>query len=386
MQVEGLNQGPFFQPKTGGKTMRKKAISVLIVNLLIGFMVLSLAPDGSFSAAQAERDYLVVQTWGGQIDLAQRKAFYEPFTEMTGIEVKTVEAGASVGAKLAAMKKSGNIEWDIITADWQVYFTRYWEKGFLEEIDYNIVNNTQDLTEGSVKPWGTAFYLEGVCLVFNNKHFPKGKPQPKSYTDFFDVKKFPGPRAIMNWGGYYDVLSIALMSEGVPAEECFPLDYDRAFKVLDKVKSEVKVWYTTGAQLVQSLLDEEAVMALATDGRAKQAIESGASVEIVWDKAFYFPAYSGVVKNSPMKDAAMKLVKFCNRPEQQAIFNNYIGYTPTNKKALRYIHPKFQKQQYTHPENIRKVFNFPLIKNYGWISEKGIVDELTEKFNEWIAE
>jgi putative spermidine/putrescine transport system substrate-binding protein len=357
-------------------------ISLLIVAVAIG---MTLTIDGLMARAQA-RDHIVVQAWGGQIELAQRKAFYEPFTEMTGIEIKTVEAGASVGAKLAAMKKSGNIEWDIITADYATFFQRYYDRGFLEKIDYNIVNNTQNLMEGSVKPWGIAFYLEGICMVFNKKYFPEGKPQPKGYKDFFDVEKFPGPRAMHNWGGSYDSLSIALMADGVSRDECLPIDFDRAFKMMDKVKPHIKVWYTTGAQLVQALLDEEAVIAISTDGRAKQAVDSGAPLEIVWDNAFYFLAYHGVVKDSPMKEAAMKLIKFCNRPEQQAIFNNYIGYTPTNKKAIRYIHPKFQKQQYTHPDNIGKVFNFNAIKNADWLNKKGVVDDITEKWNSWIAQ
>ena len=365
----------------GEKKWNKTLISSFLVVCFVFCM--GLAIDGMITSAHA-RDYLVVQTWGGQIDLAGRKAFYEPFTEMTGIEIKTVEAGTSIGGKLAAFARSGNIEWDVVTADYEGYFTKWYNKGLLEEIDYNIVNNTQDLMEGSAKPFGVAFYLEGICMVFNNKVFPEGKPQPSSYKDFFDVKKFPGPRMMHNWGGPSDNLGIALMSEGVSRDEMYPLDWDRAFKIMDKINPHIKVWYTTGAQQVQALLDEEAVIAICTDGRAKQAINSGAPVEMVWNNAFYYLCYQGVVKNSPMKDAAMKLVKFCNRPEQQAIFNNYIGYTPSNVKAIRYIHPKFQKMQYTHPDNIDRVFNINLVKNAQWTIDN--VDEVDERWNSWIAQ
>ena len=104
--------------------MKKSKLNMFFISFLIGFMVLSLTPDGTFSAAQAERDHIVVQTWGGKLGEAQEKAFFEPFTKETGIKVIGVEAGTSVGGKLAAMQRSKNIEWDIITADYESYNTK----------------------------------------------------------------------------------------------------------------------------------------------------------------------------------------------------------------------------------------------------------------------
>lgn len=365
--------------------MRKKWHKTLLNSFLVVCFAfcLTLTIDGMMSSAQAKRDYLVVQTWGGKLAEAQQKAFFEPFAEETGIKVIGVEAGTSVGGKLAAMQRSKNIEWDIITADYESYNTKYYNKGFLEEVDYSVVTNTKDLIAGSTKKWGVAQYLEGVCLVYNTKAFPEGK-QPKSYKDFFDVKKFPGPRAMHNWGGPTDNLSIALMADGVSPDECLPLDFDRAFKIMDKVKPHIKVWYTTGAQLVQALLDEEAVIAISTDGRAKSAISMGAPIKIEWNQSFYYLAYNCVVKDSPMKEAAMRFLNFCNRPEQQAIFTNIIGYTPSNAKAIRYLPPAVQKDQSTHPDNIEKVFNFMSIKNAQWAVDH--TDEVDEKWNSWIAQ
>ena len=131
--------------------MRKNLLRVLLVNASICLAVLSLMAWVNVAPAQAERDHLVVQTWGGKLAEAQQKAFFEPFTKMTGIKVIGVEAGTSVGGKLAAMQRSKNIEWDIITADYESYNTKYYNKGFLEEIDYSVVTNTDDLVPGSKK-------------------------------------------------------------------------------------------------------------------------------------------------------------------------------------------------------------------------------------------
>jgi putative spermidine/putrescine transport system substrate-binding protein len=362
--------------------MRAKFFGVFLINALMCFFILSLISLGIVPMAHAGRDHLVVQTWGGKLAEAQEKAFFEPFSKMTGIKVIGVEAGTSVGGKLAAMQRSKNIEWDIITADYESYNTKYYNKGFLEEVDYSVVTNTGDLVPGSKKVWGVAQYLEGVCLVYNTKAFPEGK-QPKSYKDFFDVKNFPGPRAMHNWGGPTDNLSIALMADGLSPDECLPVDFKRAFEIMNRVKPHIKVWYTSGAQLVQALLDEEVVMAISTDGRAKSAISMGAPIKIEWNQSFYYLAYNCVVKNSPMKDAAMKLLKFCNRPEQQAIFTQIIGYTGANPKAVKYLSADLQKAQSTHPDNIDKVFNFMTIKNAQWSVKN--VETVDEKWNSWIA-
>lgn len=286
------------------------------------------------SNALAARDHVVVQTWGGKLGEAQQKAFFAPFTAETGIKVIGVETGVSVPGKLAAMQRSKNIEWDIVTGNYAPYTKMFFDNGFTTEIDYNIVANTADLVPGSAQEWGVAQYLEGVCLVYNTNAFPEGG-QPKNYADFFDVEKFPGARAMANWGAPSANLAIALMAEGVAPDDIMPIDFDQAFKVMDKIKPHVKLWYTSGAQLVQSLLDEEVVMAIATDGRAKSAISMGAPIKIEWNQSFCFLAYNAVVKNSPVESAAMKLLNLCNRPQQQAIFTEIIGYTGANLKAVQ---------------------------------------------------
>jgi putative spermidine/putrescine transport system substrate-binding protein len=359
----------------------KRSGNVWLSSLLVAFFAISPFNGGFLSKAHAGRDDLVVQTWGGTITEAQKKAFFEPFTEETGIKVVAVEAGGSVDGKLDAMMRSGNIEWDVITADDEGYDQRHYTEGYLEEIDYSIVTNTKDLVPGSLKKWGVAQYLECVVLAYNTEVFPEGK-RPKSWKDFFDVENFPGPRAMHNWGGAQDNLSIALMSEGVKPDDLFPIDWDRCFRIMDKIKPHVKVWYTSGEQLMQGLIDRRVVIAASTDGRARAAKDLGAPIEIEWNQGIYFLAYNCVVKNSPMKQAAMRLIDFCCRPEQQAVFTNYMGYSGTNTKSIRYIHPSRQKGLAIHPDNLKEMFNM-YGKHAQWQHEH--INEIDERWNAWIA-
>ncbi len=64
---------------------------------------------------------------------------------------------------------------------------------------------------------------------------------PKSWADFWDVKKCPGKRALRK--GPKTNLEIALMADGVPPADVYktlatPAGVDRAFKKLDAAEAQ----------------------------------------------------------------------------------------------------------------------------------------------------
>ncbi len=61
--------------------------------------------------------------------------------------------------------------------------------------------------------------------------------KPTHWRDFWDVTNFPGPRSLPNTGSPWATLIFALIADGVPADKIFPLDLDRAFAKLDKIKA-----------------------------------------------------------------------------------------------------------------------------------------------------
>src|SRR5205823_2462578 len=82
-----------------------------------------------------------------------------------------------------------------------------------------------------------------------------GGTQPKSWADWWDVKKFPGARSMRDHP--VDNLEFALIADGVAMDKLYPLDVDRAFKKLDQIKPHVNVWWSTGQQPAQLLLDKQ---------------------------------------------------------------------------------------------------------------------------------
>src|SRR5437867_6521990 len=84
----------------------------------------------------AQTRTIFVNTWGGSWTAAEEAAFFKPFTEATGIRVRTV-APVSY-AKLKAQVQSGSDEWNV-TAITQDDLLRADREGRVEPSDWPIV-------------------------------------------------------------------------------------------------------------------------------------------------------------------------------------------------------------------------------------------------------
>ena len=142
------------------------------------------------SIAQTRTIY--VNTWGGSWTAAEEAAFFKPFTEQTGIRVRTV-APVSY-AKLKAQVQSGSYEWDV-TAITQAELLRADREGLVEPVDWTVVQK-EKLFPNAVYANGLAYCALGTNLAYRKDKFPQGGP--KTWADFWDVKKFPGNRSMLN--------------------------------------------------------------------------------------------------------------------------------------------------------------------------------------------
>src|SRR5678810_497399 len=71
----------------------------------------AVAQPGWPRPASGQSKQLVVCSWGGAYQEAQRKTMFQPFEKETGIKI--VEASPTDYGKLKAMVQSGNVEWDL---------------------------------------------------------------------------------------------------------------------------------------------------------------------------------------------------------------------------------------------------------------------------------
>lgn len=358
-----------------GKKLKISSLGCFLIICMVLFM---------FTSAHAKRDTLIIQTWGGgKSEKAINKAFVEPFIKETGIKAKTVAMGPEVFGKLPAMVKSNNIEFDITTSLPKQDNEDLYNKGLYDTLDYSLIKKNKDVLPGAYVPFGVGTALEWYGVVYNTNAYPAGTG-PKTWKDFWDVKKFPGPRGFANWGGFVENLMVALIVDGANYDTVFPLDLDRAFKSMNKIKPHINVWFSSGAQLVQILRDEEVVISMSSEGRTKQAIKDGAKLHISWDAGWYFMSYFSIVKNTPMKEEVHEFFNVATRPENQAIFTKISGYPGSNPKSVEFLDEETKKNLMTSPHIFPRVLNMDTIPGIEYKRDKK--DLVAQKWNAWLAE
>ncbi|MBI3514970.1 MAG: ABC transporter substrate-binding protein [Proteobacteria bacterium] len=330
-----------------------------------------LAPLMLTSKTLAQTRTLYVNTWGGSWTAAEEAAFFKPFSAETGARVRTVSPVSY--AKLKAQVQSGSYEWDV-TAITAGEWLRAEREGLAEPIDWAIVKKDK-LPPDTVFANGIHYCALGTNLCYRTDKFPNGGP--KSWADFWDVKKFPGNRSLYN--SWSRALPAALIADGVPLDKLYPLDVDRGFKKLGEIKPHIKVWWTQGNQSQQLIRDGEVDMMSIWNARGSELKAQGVPVEVVWAGATITMTTWGVAKNAPNKSLAWEFIQFAVQAAPQAEFCKRLYYGPTNPKAFEFIPQEAARQMPTYPAN-EKVAVRP---DPVWEADNAA--PLQERFTQWLA-
>jgi putative spermidine/putrescine transport system substrate-binding protein len=333
--------------------------------------VVALGPLVITERTIAQTRTVYVNTWGGSWTAAEEAAFFKPFTAQTGIQVRTV-APVSF-AKLKAQVQSGTYEWDI-TAIAQGEQLRADREGLLEPIDWSIVKKDK-LFPNAVYANGLAYCALGTNLAYRKDKFPQGGLS--SWADFWDVKKFPGARSMLN--NAVRALSFALVADGVALDKVYPMDVERAFRKLDQIKPHVKVWWTQGNQSQQLMRDGEVDAMVMWNARASELRQQGLPVELVWNGATITTTMWCVAKGAPNRKLAWEFLQFAVQAKPQADFANRLYYGPTNPEAFKYIAGDIARQLPTHPENAKVAIKPDSV----WEADN--TAKIQERFTQWLA-
>jgi putative spermidine/putrescine transport system substrate-binding protein len=321
--------------------------------------------------AEAAESFLYVNTYGGSYTEAEDAVFYKPFTAKTGIQVKPVTPISF--AKLKAQVRSGTYEWDITNMG-PSELLQAMQDGLTEPIDFTIIDRNS-LAPDAIVGNGVKSISSGLALVYRKDKFPSGGPQ--SWTDFWDVKKFPGNRALHNRS--YTALSYALLADGVPIDKLYPMDVDRAFKKLDEIKPYIKVWWSQGGQADQLIRDGETDMQAMYTARAFALVDQGVPLQVVWNGAERVQSFWFVPKGDPRAALAWRFVDFTTQPKPQAEICTRMAYGPSNPKAFDLISPEQVSRMPTGPAQLKVTFE----NDAKWLAPR--LDQLNERWAQWLA-
>lgn len=295
---------------------------------------------------------VVVGSFGGSYQDAQRKALFEPAARKMGIRVNDQTYGGISDIRLKV--KAGAVEWDLVVSG-AVYAARAAEEGLLEAIDYDVVDvSTFEPDMYTDTCVGTIVF--STVLAWNTETF--GKAGPESWADFWDVEKFPGARAMRNkFDGNFEV---ALLADGVPLERVYEVlsteqGMQRAINKLREIKPHVAVWWQSGAQHAQLMKDGEVDMTTGWNGRFDAAKKDGAKVSYNFNEALMDYECWAIPKGAPNRETAMRFLNEISSAGIQANLPRYISYGPANKGAyaLGLIDEKTARALPSHPDNAR---------------------------------
>jgi len=320
---------------------------------------------------------VVIRTIGGSYEEANVKAIFEPFTKATGIEV--VKAPATLG-KLLAMFESGNIELDVYDAG-ELGVLSISQKGALEKINYKSwkLTNPEDFDPTIRRDDMVANIYFSSVLGYNSQTFPTGK-QPRSWAEFWDLKTFAGPRMLADMASGAVDLEFALLADGVPRDKIYPINVDRAFKALDRVRPAIRKFWDTGALSAQMLADKEVVLGSIWNGRLQAVADKGAPLAIEWNEAMLQTQYWSILKGAKNLENAQRFIEFACQPEIQASHAKHIPYGPTNRQAFKSIPADVAARLPSSPEHKAKAF----LQNGKWWADNRAT--VSERWSQWLLQ
>ncbi|PYM57945.1 MAG: ABC transporter substrate-binding protein [Candidatus Rokuibacteriota bacterium] len=322
--------------------------------------------------ARAADDVVNVIHYGGSFGKALREAFFDPAEKALNIRVN--DMSRTDMAKIKAMVQSGKLEWDVANVN-TLEVWRGVKEGLWEPIDYGIVDRS---VVGPAKEYeyGVPFIGIATGLIYSTKKYPSPDKAPQSWADFWDVKRFPGPRSLENRVRY--TLTFALLADGVPPDKLYPLDVERAFRKLDQIKPHITVWSKPPVQALELIASGEVVMALTPNNEWAEAARRGVPVGWQWNQAIYTTNAWTVLKGTPNKRAAMLLIREMSRPQLQARLAELTYFGPMNPKALPLVPAQVRQYLPTEPENLKKAAPFD---HEWWGAHEA---ELIERWNAWL--
>ncbi|MCO5066712.1 MAG: extracellular solute-binding protein [Rhizobiaceae bacterium] len=318
----------------------------------------------------------LVWTEGGSQDFqnALMDTYLKGFAKDTGF-VPSTDAFCCGTSNLQQQVDSGNVKWSVLQFSSQAEFEAAKKAGLLEKLDPEVVQ-TNKLEPGSYDDYGFQTFLSAFVVGYLPASYPDASTTPQKFDDLFDTKNFPGKRCLYKYPEFNGLLEGALMADGVPPTEVYPIDINRAFARLAQIKSDI-VWYDSGSQATQLLANGTCKMAQILNGVAQSAHANGTEITIRWDHTVLVPAMMALPKNGP------------NQAAGQAFLGRMISNSQEGVDFLKYVaYPLPMKYENVPGDVLKwaplgKNLNGTMVENWEWYANN--IKEVTDKFNNFLV-
>jgi len=348
------------------------------------------------AAGAALAQDMTIVSWGGAYSKSQLKAYHEPYSAKTGVNIINDDSSAEAVAKLRAMNEAGNITWDVVDVVASDAI-RLCDEGLALEID--------PATQLAPAPDGTSAADDFGDLMVSSCFIPQivysttfgyrtdlvGDTPPSDVCAVFDLETYPGKRSLekrpinnMEW---------ALLCDGVAKSDVYDVlatdeGQNQALAKLDTIKDSV-VWWSAGADTPQLLADGEVIMGSTYNGRLFSVIEEQKQpVAMLWD-AQVFDLDGWIIPaglSEERKQRALDYIYFATDTQRLADQAKYISYGPARASSAPLVgkHADLGIEMAPHmptdPNNAKNTFLY----NYEFWADYR--DDIDAKFQAWLAQ
>jgi putative spermidine/putrescine transport system substrate-binding protein len=317
---------------------------------------------------------LTVAAWGGDYQEAQDDTFFKPFSAATGASIQ--QKVADIGG-LRDQVESEDVIWDVMTVPMEE-MVRLARDNILTPMDYDVVDRTPLYPDIALDfGVGVAYYSATMIYGADSTNIPQ------DWTSFWDVDPIVEGEDIpvedLRCLRRYPIgtLEFALLADGVAPDALYPLDVDRAFASLDKIRDYVLVWWQESKEPAELIAADAVAIASSWNVRIPQ-LDLSDLVRINWYQGMLSADAWIVPRGAPNADVAFDFINFATRAVPQANFTLQVPYGPVNIDAFALIRNDRVAILPSAPGN--KPLQFVEDWDY-WASHE---DELTARFEEWI--
>lgn len=328
-------------------------------------------------AIPAAAQQLNITAWGGTSQDAQRKVYFVPYTEKTGVKIHEDTWNGGFGI-IEAKVKAGNPNWDIVQVEADELELGCAD-GLYEKLNWDRLGKKSEWLPIAVSDCGVGTNIWATMIGYDGDKIADG---PKSWADFWDMKKYPGKRGMRK--GAKMTLEFALLADGVPLGEIYevlrsPNGVDRAFKKLDEIKANT-IWWESGAQVVQLLASGEVTMSMAYWTRLDAFNKAeNRNLKVVWNGSTYSTDYWVILKGARDPKAAMDFIAFASQPEIMMKLAEVLPSQGLPNKAASAMLPADIVSQSPSLGNIKDAF---ATDASFWLDHG---EEISKRFASWLA-
>ena len=351
----------------------------LVVSLCV------LATARAEEAGGDETGALTVTTWGGAYEVAQQEALFAPIARESGVEIRLKAYDGGV----APLRGGG---WDVLDMS-EPDAIAACARGLLASFDPGSLlpapDGTpayEDFLSGSFLECGVVHLVYSTVLAYDDRAFPGEKP--RTVRDFFDLERFPGPRALRRRP--IALLEWSLLSYGIPISQLYDLlsterGMTLAVRRLDEIRDHI-VWWENGSEPPELLEHREVVMASGFNGRFFNArVNEGIPITVIWDGQLLDASVWAIARDSPRRALAEKFIAFATRAENMAAFAHIIPYGPSRRSAIGRVglHARSKVPMLAHmptaPGNLRRAIRSDSL----WYARTEALRK--RRFTDWLA-